>query len=423
MSDPNDWTRRDAVKAGLSLLAVPVTAAKGAEGGTVAVGLVLRETAGLRRFRFPVRALLPGELAGRNARLLREGRPVDAQFRRVAAADGSRALALDFISDVGPLESERYVVEVGDGLEPGPEPQRPIRVEREGEALRVTVGAMTHTVGDRLPGPVSEVANARLSYVVPNAGGFFVRHRDDAPDRWRSCTFGRDPEGRPSSAAATRQGPFAAALHVEGNVDLAGGRPSATSADLTFPSSKSWVETAWRVDDARGVVAAMRVELQLKIDPARVLVDLGAADTVYGVLQGRERMVLEAGEAPGLAGLGRPWVVRKGPEGNLTPFAVAPRPDAAAAEGWAHVMDDSRATAVALARFGRGSRDRIDIGTDGRVSITREFAGAGAAPATGAKALTCWFHFVAMPVQVGAATSAQAALAPLEVALTRDGSL
>src|SRR5271156_1172219 len=61
--------------------------------------------------------------------------------------------------------------------------------------------------------------------------------------------------------------------------------PSATSADLTFPSSKSWVETAWRLEDPLGVVAGMRVELQLKVEPAPTLVDFGAADTGYGVLR------------------------------------------------------------------------------------------------------------------------------------------
>jgi hypothetical protein len=166
----------------------------------------------------------------------------------------------------------------------------------------------------------------------------------------------------------------------------------------------------------------MRVELQLKVEPAPTLVDFGAADTVYGVLRDRERMILEAGDAPGLAGLGRPWVVRKGPDGNLAPFALASRPDAASAEGWAHVMDQSRCTALAVARFGRESRDRIEIEADGRVRICREFAGAVAAPTAGPKALTCWFHFVQMPVQVGAATSPQAILAPLEVEFTRDAT-
>jgi hypothetical protein len=43
-------------------------------------------------------------------------------------------------------------------------------------------------------------------------------------------------------------------------------------------------------------VAGMRVELQLKVEPAPTLVDFGAADTVYGVLRDRERMILEAGD-------------------------------------------------------------------------------------------------------------------------------
>ena len=56
MANHNNWMRRDVLKAGLStLLAAPVAGAAGGEA--VAVGLVLRETAGLRRFGFPVHAL------------------------------------------------------------------------------------------------------------------------------------------------------------------------------------------------------------------------------------------------------------------------------------------------------------------------------------------------------------------------------
>jgi hypothetical protein len=206
MANHNTWMRRDFLKAGVSMfLAPPLAGAVAGEAG--AIGLVLRETAGLRRFGFPVHLILPGDLPGQNARLLREGRPVDAQFRRMAGADGRLALALDFVSGVGPLETERYVVEVGDGVEPGPEPKRAVRVEREGEAFRVTAGgALTYTVGDGLPGPVSIVENTRLSYVVPSSGGFSIRHRDDQPDRWRACIWGRDQQGRPSPVGSLALG-------------------------------------------------------------------------------------------------------------------------------------------------------------------------------------------------------------------------
>jgi hypothetical protein len=164
----------------------------------------------------------------------------------------------------------------------------------------------------------------------------------------------------------------------------------------------------------------MRVEFQLKVEPAPTLVDFGAADTVYGVLRDREQMILEAGDAPGLAGLGRPWVVRKGPDGNLAPFALASRPDAVGRGGPRHGR-------VPLHGFGRrpvrpgvaGSdrdRDRRPGPDLPRVRGCRRGATAGP------KALTCWFHFVQMPVQVGAATSPQAILAPLEVEFARDAT-
>ncbi len=99
----------------------------------------------------------------------------------------------------------------------------------------------------------------------------------------------------------------------------------------------------------------------------------------------------------------------------MTPFAEAPTPDSPPAEGWAHVMDRTRCTALAVADFGRRARDRIEVLADGRVRIWREFAPGGEVPSGRAKSLTFWFHFVGMPVQVGAATSPQAMLAPLKV--------
>jgi len=55
----------------------------------------------------------------------------------------------------------------------------------------------------------------------------------------------------------------------------------------------------------------------LKVEPAPTLVDFGAADTVYGVLRGHERMILEAGDGAVPArprpALGRPEGARREP--------------------------------------------------------------------------------------------------------------
>ena len=44
---------------------------------------------------------------------------------------------------------------------------------------------------------------------------------------------------------------------------------------MTFPNSKSWVETSWRVEDPEGYVAGLGLDLRLELDPRPTLVDPG----------------------------------------------------------------------------------------------------------------------------------------------------
>ncbi|MBX6315074.1 MAG: hypothetical protein IRY99_19490 [Isosphaeraceae bacterium] len=195
-----------------------------------------------------------------------------------------------------------------------------------------------------------------------------------------------------------------------------GGRSVTSLVELTFPASKSWVEATWRVADPEGVVASCGLDLDLSLEGSPILVDLGARSTVYGALKGGEWMELAAGVVRGSPpGPAPDWVVRKGPrdQGELLAIASAEYPGRA--EGWAHVMDARRATALAVAGFGRSTADRIAVGPTGQVRITRHFVMGEEAPPKGEKTITCWFHFVPMPVQVGAATSPQAMLEPLRV--------
>ena len=92
----------------------------------------------------------------------------------------------------------------------------------------------------------------------------------------------------------------------------------------------------------------------------------------------------------------------------MKPYVVAGR-DPVKAEGWAHVMDRQRCTACAVAGFAQRGAGEITAGADGLLRIVRTPAGAGV------KQLRFWLHSVTMPVQVGARTSPQAMLAPLEV--------
>ena len=407
------WTRREALCSGLvAALVCSGGSILGAEDA-VTLGLVVKETAGLRRFSYPVHTVLPPVAPGLSFRLLKEGRVVPAQFRPMTAADGRPVLALDFTSRLGPLESERYVVEVRAGVDPGPEPKRGMQVEEAEASFRVQSGTtLTYTIGARLPGCLESVANGGREYLEPGTCGFFLRRNESSGDRL--VRLGDD--GRATRATITRQGPLAVGLRYEATTDALGAGPVSTNVDLTFPSSKSWVEAIWRVDDPLGLVAGLQVDLRLELEGGLALVDLGTAATIYGVLRGRERMTLTAGTAPGFPAPARPWVVEKGLAGTMTTFAEAPTRDAPPAEGWAHVMDASRCTALAIAGFGGQAADRIEIESDGRVRLARDFAGGQSAPPGGPKVLRFWFHFVPMPVQIGAATSPQAMLAPLAVA-------
>jgi hypothetical protein len=129
-------------------------------------------------------------------------------------------------------------------------------------------------------------------------------------------------------------------------------------------------------------------------------------------------MELVAGRAIGEAdpASGSGWTVRKGagasPAVTASSTPESPRP----AEGWAHVMDARRCSALAIADFGRkGARDQIIVGADGRVRLARDFSVGEGDPPRGPKSLAFWLHFVPMPVQVGAATSPQSILTPLLV--------
>jgi hypothetical protein len=431
MGHGGSWTRREALGSGLvAALALATPPRRHARAGAperTVLDLTLTETAGLRRFGYPVHTHLPAILLPTvrpmgNYRLVRAGKPVSAQFRVVTGADGATGVALDFTPSLGPLESEHYLIEIGDGIEPGPEPRGPMAVEHVDGVFRVTHGsALRYVVRDGLPSVLESVSSGAGDYLLPGAGGLFVRRRGDAEGQ--AVKLGG--AGLTWQGTITRQGPIAVGLRFAGIAPLGPDTKAATTLEMTFPSSKSWVQATWRVDDPDDQVAELAVDVALALEGAATLVDLGTAATIYGVLRGDERITLTAGAAPGLPAPGRtPWIIHKGTPDAMTTFAQAPRPDSPPAEGWAHVMDATRCTALAVADFGRGTRDRIEIDRRGRVRIARAYSrgGAPSPDRQNQRVLRFWLHFVPMPVQIGAATSPQAMLAPLLVMWQTDRS-
>jgi hypothetical protein len=161
------------------------------------------------------------------------------------------------------------------------------------------------------------------------------------------------------------------------------------------------VEARWTITDPEGFVTGLGADLNLNLRDS-ALVDFGATSMVYAAL--RKDQSAEFVAAYQTSG-GTSWFVDLGGQRYAAGRGLA-------AEGWAHVMDRERATAVAIADFAQavpGGRDRIGASSDGRLTLRREL------PRGQTKELRFWLHFVSMPVQVGAATSPQSMQSPPKV--------
>jgi hypothetical protein len=320
---------------------------------------------------------------------------VPAQFRAVMLAGGGSGIALDFNVSIDPNGAQEYEIAAG---EPAVEPERGLRGSAGEGRFQIDGTGVTYVVPDDLFDFLTLVRNEELTYVDRGSSRLsFVTSQGIAH---------RLPRLRGSIA---RSGPLAVGLRLEGDLPADVGKPVPVSVDLTFPSSKSWIELKWTIDDRESErVGALAIDLDLKVEGMPILVDFGAVGTVYGTLKDDERMTLKAAPSEG-------WSVDKAVGSGSTSIAqsrrMRPGEPAMSAEGWAHVMDSKRCTVAAVADFGLRTRDELTAGADGGLRVIRKYRDAGQSP----KTLTAWFHFVPMPVQVGALTSPQAMASPLVV--------
>src|SRR5262245_43698986 len=125
---------------GLAALALCGGAPAAEPNGVKRLTVTVKETAGIRRFGYPVSAILSLDRPVKNAgrfRLLEKGRPVEAQFRPHGTTRTGREVRLDFNASPAPHVTRTYVVEYGPGVKPGPEPARGMRVVTEKDQFRV----------------------------------------------------------------------------------------------------------------------------------------------------------------------------------------------------------------------------------------------------------------------------------------------
>lgn len=355
--------------------------------------LTVRETAGIRRFGYPVyaRLQLPRKVTAEDRfRLVADGKAVAAQFR--PRAGEPMAVDLDFAVNAGPFENKSYQIEYGPGVTPVPE-GKGLTVAQTPDSITVGSGSLAYVVGRDLDGLLGEVRDGKRIYVKPGSPGLQLG----------KTALRGDPKRQ---VRVIRQGPSAVELGLAWQEKHGEGKQLAVDVHLTFPRTKSWVEVDVEVASEGMAVPSLGAIVNLDVDSKPTLVDFGAGTAVYTTLREKEAASLTAHPKGA-------WEVRTGKVGNLLPF-VLPASNAMAAEGWAHVMDRTRCTALAIDGFGKGGMERIQVSGEGELSLVRNFVSDEKAT-THKKRLRFWLHFVGMPVQVGAVTSPQSMMAPLVV--------
>src|SRR5258708_9340410 len=175
---------------------------------------------------------------------------------------------------------------------------------------------------------------------------------------------------------------------------------------MECPISKSWVRMDWTVDDPLGDVIGLGADWNLHVKGEPTLVDFGAGTSVYGQLKKGESARLRQNPIVRPKSVQR-WETFLGPDEALKPYVVSPgstTPPERDAEGWAHVMDRERCTAVAVADFAATKEGaEITVDADGRLRIWRHFAKPGGDVPPRAKRPTFLLHFHRMPGHRGAA--------------------
>lgn len=375
----------------------------------------VRETAGIRRFGYPIAVKLPESLSAAEGHfVLRDGeRPVPAQFRREKAENGAGPWWLDFNVSMMPGEVRTFVLVHASDVAAAAEPPG-LELEETPDGFRI--GNRQHIswhTGRDLRGLLRSVEAGGLHHLRSEG----VRLGFQSP---KGALY--DMDAKEVRVRVIRSGPLAVAIRYE-FAPLSGSLAGMKSVvDLTFPASKSWVQVDWRIDDPRHAVGTLQTaiaqDLHAPTEAKPTLVDFGASSLVYMTLAPRMTGKLQAsGTATQSSGSpSRSWAVLRGANGRLEPFVKRPAgADSNNAEGWAHIMDRNRCLALAVDEFGDGCLDTIETTAEGDVTIARKFLTEDAST----KSCRFWLHFVGFPPHVGAVTSPQSMLAPLSVRVSK----
>lgn len=357
-----------------------------------AVAIQVRESAGIRRFGYPVTAVIPlprGAIQStKSVRLLNsDGKPLAAQTTATEKhGDGSlKQIEVDFNFSPGPLEVSNLKLEYGPNIN-AVEPKQGLTFSESDDAYQVSAYTIRK---DARP----LISSVRYGRECLRAGGLGVV-------AWRD---GAELTASKRSWTIEKQGPFDVRLRCDGVY----ARPENTgemkfTLSLEFVSSKSWVGLRHSVESKPGEQIALGIVGDFKLD-GRLLWDTDCSYWLYGVL--------ESGEQMNFAQREEGWSCKLGKAGQESLYA-ANTSDNNRARGWGHFQEARENGNVVAFGFAGPSTTHgysVNLGGDGKL-LMRSAAG-DVKPVR----LDAFFHFIPVPTQHTARTSPAAMMSPLVV--------
>ena len=220
--------------------------------------LEVRETAGIRRFSYPVTTTLKLPIAvptNTRFRLRRGDRVIRAQFSPFETSSNlASKVALDFNVSHAPYESLTYTVEYGVELK-AVVPRGRMSVHKKEDRIEVDHSPGLHySVPRNLARLLTSVKTDRGEFLRNDSGGLALHLRSG-----RKIRLGESVSK--TRAEIVYQGPMACALRFIPAIPDQGGKPIRSTVHLHFPGSKSWVRVDWMIDDPGDRIAEVEAAL------------------------------------------------------------------------------------------------------------------------------------------------------------------
>jgi len=379
-------------------------AAAGLDAQSGSVTVYVKESAGIRRTTYPVNTRVPfpqGALAdAANARLMNGEMETPAQMAAESKwPDGSiRWLALDFNASIGPGESQTYRLEYGGA----------VKAAAGVRGLTVTENMNDIEVGrvrfNKSGAPLLASVKFRGEDIGPGTNGLTVR---DAMGKGHDVT---GAEGLKTEVV--KRGPLYVVIRYSGAIVVDRSYRAPFAMTVEMPNSKSWVKVTAAVEDPGKRLREISFHTPLALGALPWEWDFGTGHWTYGALRnaGDSVVLSEAVKSSGV----NEWKVATSSNGQEQLYETG-----AAARSqivrWAHLQNGNEAIAFAMETEGSSAGTyRISFAGDGRTS----FHFAPTLPRSQHR-LTVYEHYVAPPVQIGAATSPASILSPLSAVCDR----